>query len=407
MDFLLNKDVLLLVTGAVLGGFVTVLIGRPKVTLSIADPVDLSFVGGLGGALEAFRSLRVNVANEVRWWTLLAPAVACRAKINFYDLEGRDIFNGRSMIGRWANSPTPALTFVQASDGRALAIFDPETFARESRMDIYPGDPEPLDVLVRLANDLECYGFTSETYFVGDGRRHPNWQLRPGIHLAKVTITVSGQPHIGYFRILNNGPTRDSFRMEPASSEEIDSIATEDPMNPQTKTPFWWFGQRDPIARFTLWATIAAILLAFIAFNQLREMQLENRPWVGFEVQSAGAKKGETLAALFTVKNAGKNPALKVHANFRAAYLKFNGEDGVGECGGCSTSLLLPGADIKYFASIPSDMTDYKQSAPAIFGRVDYEDASGTRYWTTICRYYEVAFSNLSSCLKGDGAGKE
>jgi hypothetical protein len=70
-------------------------------------------------------------------------------------------------------------------------------------------------------------------------------------------------------------------------------------------------------------------------------------------------------------------------------------------------SLLLPGADAKYLASITGEMTDYKQSEPAIFGRVDYKDTDGDKYWTTICRYYEVAFSNLAACSRGDDAGDE
>ncbi len=237
MDFLLNKDFLLLLAGAILGGIVTVVLGRPKVALSIADPVDLGFVGGALPA-EPFRSLRVIVTNEARWWTLLAPAVACRAKINFFDLQGQDLFEGRSMIGRWVNSPTPVPTLVPLPDGSTLVTFDAETFARQSRMDIYPGDPEPLDVLVRFADDLECYGFTSETYLVGDGRRHPQWELGSGIYLARVIVTVSGQQQVGYFRILNNGATRDTFQLETASSREAALIAAENTMNPQPRTPF-------------------------------------------------------------------------------------------------------------------------------------------------------------------------
>ncbi len=171
------------------------------------------------------------------------------------------------------------------------------------------------------------------------------------------------------------------------------------------KLPIWWLGQRDPVARFTFYVAIATLLLATIAINQLREMQAQNRPWVGFEVVSSGAKRGENLTAMFIDKNAGRSPALKVHASFKTAYLKFNSEDGVSECKACSSSLLLPGADAKYVASITGDMTDYKQSAPAIFGRADYEDADGDKYWTTICRYYEVAFSNLAACSQGDDAG--
>ena len=154
--------IILLVAGAVLGGFVTILISQPRVVLSIAEPVDMRAVGEASD--EEFRSLRVNVANEARWWTLLAPAVACRGHITFYSHDGHDLF-GRSMVARWANLPAPVPTVLQGPSG-SIRVFDLKRFNRESRLDIYPGDdPEPLDVVVRLGNDDVCYGFTNEFLF--------------------------------------------------------------------------------------------------------------------------------------------------------------------------------------------------------------------------------------------------
>jgi hypothetical protein len=48
-----------------------------------------------------------------------------------------------------------------------------------------------------------------------------------------------------------------------------------------------------------------------------------------------------------------------------------------------------------------------KHPAPAIFGRVDYEHSSGNRYWTTVCRYYEIAFQLLASCPNGNAVGRK
>ena len=48
-----------------------------------------------------------------------------------------------------------------------------------------------------------------------------------------------------------------------------------------------------------------------------------------------------------------------------------------------------------------------KYPAPAIFGTVDYEDSSGNRYWTTFCRYYEIAFQLLASCPNGNVDGSK
>jgi hypothetical protein len=98
---------------------------------------------------------------------------------------------------------------------------------------------------------------------------------------------------------------------------------------------------------------------------------------------------------------------MKVHAQFRVGDLTFTAQDGVGECHGCS-SFMLPGADLSYPPiTISGDKTDYKTNAPAIFGRVDYEDENCHGYWTTLCQYFEVAFSGLAACAAGNSAGNK
>ena len=175
----------------------------------------------------------------------------------------------------------------------------------------------------------------------------------------------------------------------------------------QHKMPLWWLGQRDPIARFALYAAIVAGLQTLILFNQFSEMKNENRPWVGFELQQLNtAKRGEPLTVLVKIRNVGKSPAINVHGQFRVGDLTLTSTDGVAECQGCSHSLLLPGADATYPPiRINAEQTDYKKYAPAIFGRVDYEDEDGHPYWTTLCQYYEVAFSGLGTCSSGNSVG--
>jgi hypothetical protein len=173
--------------------------------------------------------------------------------------------------------------------------------------------------------------------------------------------------------------------------------------------PLWWLGQRDPIARFALYAVIITALQAWTLINQLFEMKNENRPWVGVEIHQLNtAKRGEPLTAIIAVKNVGKSPAMKVHAQFRVGDLTFTTQEGVAECRGCSNSFLLPGAEVTYPPIIiPAEKTDYKSTAPAIFGRVDYEDEEGRSYWTTLRQYFEVAFSSLAACSSGNSAGKK
>jgi hypothetical protein len=157
------------------------------------------------------------------------------------------------------------------------------------------------------------------------------------------------------------------------------------------------------------WSTFSlAIVTAFLAWSAHRQISLmaeDQRPWVGFEIINAPvAKPGEAMNALIAVKNAGKAPALNVRAQFRVD--RWDTKDRLGEClDACSKSFLLPGDSVRYPTGIPANMTDYTGTAPAILGRVDYADAHGNHYWTTMCRYYEKQYSALSACGEGDDAG--
>jgi hypothetical protein len=209
-------EIVLLVTGAILGallgGIVTVVLSRPKVSLSVSAPVHLTH-----NRFGPFISLRVQVSNVARGWTLLSPAIRCRGTITFYNRDGHNIF-GRPMVARWANLPQP-LPIMVAMNGQALQVFDIESFNRESRMDIYPGESEPLDIAVRLGDDTDCYAWNNDGYVHPDGARNPNWKLRPGVYLGDVTLNVSGQPQTFHFRVHNDGPPS-SFRLEVATEVE-------------------------------------------------------------------------------------------------------------------------------------------------------------------------------------------
>ena len=150
----------------------------------------------------------------------------------------------------------------------------------------------------------------------------------------------------------------------------------------------------------------ATAYLAWNADKQIGLMKSDQRPWVGFEViSSTSARPGQDLDAVIAIKNVGRSPAMKAHASFRVDRLDTTKP--ISECLACSESLLLPGAGASYPVVIPGTMISTNGSTPAIFGRVDYEDASGNGYWTTICRYWEVAFSGLAACSRGDDAGEK
>jgi len=121
-------------------------------------------------------------------------------------------------VGKFTlNSPAPAPTVVQGPSG-PIGFIDPERFNRESRLDIYPGDCEPLDVVVRLGNDDVCYGFTNESYLYPN-YHHPELKLDKGVFIVRVTVSVSGRPRFKYFRI-HNDSHRINLRLEVASEDE-------------------------------------------------------------------------------------------------------------------------------------------------------------------------------------------
>jgi len=108
--------------------------GRPKVKLSIANAPEMQIFG------QIFTSLRIEVSNERRWWTVGPPALGCRGKIVFYSgLNGHDIF-GQPMAMRWSNRPHPEPTQFRSQNGLEFQMWDTDRFIRESRMDINPGE---------------------------------------------------------------------------------------------------------------------------------------------------------------------------------------------------------------------------------------------------------------------------
>jgi hypothetical protein len=177
---------------------------------------------------QSFRSLRVVVSNDPQGWLdrwMASPALQCRAVITFHDVsDGKEMF-GRSMQGRWAGSPQPTSIPVVNRTTQAVDFFilDPGKMVVESRIDIYPGFSEPLDIAVRFQGDEDCYGWNNETYFKQPVGKNPDWKLGHNRFLVKVVVTSLGQRCEGVFRLINNVP-QSSFRLEEADDSEIAKV---------------------------------------------------------------------------------------------------------------------------------------------------------------------------------------
>jgi hypothetical protein len=100
-----------------------------------------------------------------------APTLQCRASITFHHLDGQNVF-GRMMERRWSSSPEPILTpifeIIDGKDGKKMVgkqVFVETDLARlgaQSRIDVYPGESQLLDIVVRADDDGECYGWNNE-----------------------------------------------------------------------------------------------------------------------------------------------------------------------------------------------------------------------------------------------------
>lgn len=209
--------------GIIFGGLITIATAmgveyfrRPQLTLVIEHPTcDLTYTQQHPASNARYLRLKLRNAalpSGLRWMQR-AAALQCRGEITFHHLDGQNIF-GRQMPVRWSNSPQPIASQIVDTHGVVqYAILD---FARAAatRMDVYPGEEEIVDVAVRLDDELDCYGWNDEAYI--HEWRNPNWKLARGRYLVRVVITSSGQKCVGCFRLINDVDNRTDFRLEPA-----------------------------------------------------------------------------------------------------------------------------------------------------------------------------------------------
>jgi len=212
------------VIGAIFSILTTIIIEnyrRPELDLTIQNPPCDQDYRGLGKPAEQMRAVRLELHNRrlPKWmgWMVRSTALQCLGTITFHHLDGQNIF-GRSMAARWAGSRQPVGMPAIGPQGELFQIFDILALTSESRIDVYPGEKEALDIAVKMDADTECYGWSNESYF-GTLWRNPRWQLPNGSYLVSVQVFSSGQKCTGVFRLINEG-SRSDFRLEPARAED-------------------------------------------------------------------------------------------------------------------------------------------------------------------------------------------
>jgi hypothetical protein len=225
----------------VLGGILTILVAmfveqlrRPKLSLSIGTPpIDVQYPEDRPA--REMRSVNVWLSNKpLPWfarWMTRAPALQCRGTITFHHLDGQNVF-GRVMEARWSNSVQPAplegtgiVSRKQPNssviaDDLKIHIIDPMRLSLKSRIDVYPGEKEELNVAVRLDDDQACYGWNNETYFSTPPWRNEKWKLGPERYLIEVIVSSSGSRCVGVFCLIND-VARTDFRLEAATRDQV------------------------------------------------------------------------------------------------------------------------------------------------------------------------------------------
>lgn len=218
-----------------IGGLITVLtavyieyLRTPRLCLAIEQPpCDLRYPDGKRLALNA-RYLRLKLSNEplpfIARWMQRSAALQCRGEITFHHLDdGQDLF-GRGMPIRWANSPQPIANQILDLEGNVrFQILDFVRAATASRVDVYPGEEQLLDVAARFDDEPDCYGWNDESYVYG--WRNPNWKLPPARYLVKVVVTSSGQKCVAVFRLINDVASRTDFRLLPVTADDRAKIS--------------------------------------------------------------------------------------------------------------------------------------------------------------------------------------
>src|SRR5258705_2841147 len=158
--------------GIIVGGLITILtaigveyLRRPKLGLSIEDrALDRNKLG------KPSRNRRMILRNAplplIARWMQRSAATQCRGEITFHHLDdGQNVFD-RVMAVRWVKSPEPVSDRVIDTQGTVqYYIRDFAKLSIDSRIDVYPGEQELLDVAVRFEGEPECYGWNNDSYF--------------------------------------------------------------------------------------------------------------------------------------------------------------------------------------------------------------------------------------------------
>ncbi len=185
---------------------------RPDLWFQVEEPAHEMKLFGPDGTVEDVQLLRLYVHNKntpkrLSWAYNREPAMMCRAWIAFYDQNKLRVYS-REMLGRWAETPNPKIAQVTDLNGNVVRYAQNSEELRHS-VDIPPGAYTPLDLVVRSKSETTCYGWNNDS-LVRYGK-NPDWRLKEGQYLVRVTVKTGGKNFDGFFRLINEM----EFRLVP------------------------------------------------------------------------------------------------------------------------------------------------------------------------------------------------
>jgi len=124
-----------------------------------------------------------NVPKKVPFVTR-QTAFSVHGTISFITTDGKQV--GKTMPIRWDGAPEPIK--YEVSDGKVFTIPDPRLVRISRFMDVPPDENESLAIAVRIHDEKNAYGWTSESYF--NKWRHDDFLLPPGKYIARVRLTT-------------------------------------------------------------------------------------------------------------------------------------------------------------------------------------------------------------------------
>lgn len=212
---IMSTTILEVVLGAIVAIIITIWVEslcKPKLSLEIGKPSDKAYDNR---PAKNARFLGIELVNrhlpKIFKWLQRNAALQCHGMIEFYHLDGQNVF-GRSMPIRWSASPEPAPMQISVGE-QIILLSDPASFTLTPHIDVYPGESERLDISAKFNDETDCYGWSNENYFSSLVWRNPNWKLPLGRYLVKVTIVSAGEKLSGLFRLINDVPRQD-YRIE-------------------------------------------------------------------------------------------------------------------------------------------------------------------------------------------------